>query len=340
MAARTVTPTWRERVVFYTLITACVAGAVYGTWQMVDERHDQVTAAERAKYHVAEDRLTSRAGHALHLIHLAADAVAEEKQTLDASSGKTLDEDARTALATRIRLDTFQVAVAHEELRQTEAAVTAQRPSPSYWASEYATAAAQLDKRVFPSAGHLAVLPERAATTSKAVTDAVAAWQKDQERIAAEKAAKEAAEKTAAEEAARAAAERSTTRSTGSGGDGSGGSAAAPAGPSVYVEHVGAYGWQAEIDSCIGAVDITSHYGIHTIARHNYCGGTAFPKYAGALVQLSGVEGGLYRVIGIVANLNGHTDTTADLPRGYDLLYQTCVNGYSNMSFTALEKIG
>ena len=98
--------------------------------------------------------------------------------------------------------------------------------------------------------------------------------------------------------------------------------------------------WQPQIDACKGAVDLTAHYGIRTIAEHDTCGGSSFPTTPGTIVRITGVDAGFYRVVGVVAYLDGHTSTRYDLPRGYDLLFQTCVNGYSDMSFTALTRIG
>lgn len=107
-----------------------------------------------------------------------------------------------------------------------------------------------------------------------------------------------------------------------------------------YTEYVWTSGWQAQIDACQGAVDLTAHYGVRTIAEHDDCGGSSFPTAPGTIVRITGVDAGVYRVVGVAAYLNGHTATTADLPRGYDLLFQTCVNGYSSMSFTALTRVG
>jgi hypothetical protein len=108
---------------------------------------------------------------------------------------------------------------------------------------------------------------------------------------------------------------------------------------SAFTLDVWTDGFQTQIDACRGGVDVTSDYGVPTIAEHSGCGGTAFPKQPGALVRLTGVDSGLYRVIGVVAYLDGDVDTTADLPRGYDLLFQTCATGYTDMSFTALQRI-
>ena len=108
-----------------------------------------------------------------------------------------------------------------------------------------------------------------------------------------------------------------------------------------YSNNVQATGWTPELDECIGSVDVTAHYqDVPTIAEHWSCSGKDFPDDAGTVITLTGVHAGTYRVDGIVVMLNADRDSTADIPRGYDLLYQTCQNGQSaTMSFTALTKI-
>ncbi|MGO4103406.1 hypothetical protein AB4Y63_05590 [Leifsonia sp. YAF41] len=107
-----------------------------------------------------------------------------------------------------------------------------------------------------------------------------------------------------------------------------------------YTKDVYAAGWYPELDACRGSVDVTARYGVATIAEHWSCGGRDFPDEAGTLIELTGLHAGTYRVEGIKAMLNQATATTADLPTGYDLLYQTCQNGQSStMSMTALTKV-
>ncbi|WP_146073446.1 hypothetical protein [Cryobacterium sp. N22] len=108
-----------------------------------------------------------------------------------------------------------------------------------------------------------------------------------------------------------------------------------------YSNNVHATGWTAELDQCTGSVDVTAHYqDVPTIAEHWSCGGKDFPDDAGTVITLTGVHAGTYRVDGIVVMLNADRHSTADIPRGYDLLYQTCQNGQSaTMSFTALTRI-
>lgn len=109
-----------------------------------------------------------------------------------------------------------------------------------------------------------------------------------------------------------------------------------------YENHVWASGWYPELDACKGSVDLTERYdGVPTIAEHWSCGGEDFPDDAGTVIRLTGVHEGTYRVEGIVRMLDQDTATSNDLPRGYDLIYQTCQDGQSStMSITALTKVG
>jgi len=107
-----------------------------------------------------------------------------------------------------------------------------------------------------------------------------------------------------------------------------------------YTNHVHAVGWIPELDECIGSVDLTAHYGTPAIAEHWSCGGKDFPDEPGTIINLTGERAGTYRVEGIVLMLNQHRATIADIPHGYDLIYQTCQNGQSStMSLTALTKL-
>jgi len=86
---------------------------------------------------------------------------------------------------------------------------------------------------------------------------------------------------------------------------------------------------------------MTPTFGRPVIGEHWSCGGRDFPMAAGSIVTVTGVLSGTFRVGPVVAVLNQRTNTTNDVPGGYDLLYQTCVGGdNTRMSFTALERIG
>jgi hypothetical protein len=161
----------------------------------------------------------------------------------------------------------------------------------------------------------------RAAAQLKAEEDAAAAAAAV---AAAAQAAAEAAAQAAAQVAAQAAAQ----------------SAAAARAAQGYVQRVWTSGFQNEINQCRGAVDVTAVYKVRVIAEHSSCGGSRFPSAAGAIVTITGLDAGRYRVIGIVAHLNGEVNHAEDIPRGYDLLFQTCASGFTDMLFTALERIG
>lgn len=107
-----------------------------------------------------------------------------------------------------------------------------------------------------------------------------------------------------------------------------------------FAQRVWTSGFQNEINQCRGAVDVTAVYKVRTIAEHSNCGGSRFPIAAGSIVTITGVDSGRYRVIGVVAHLNGEVNHAEDIPRGYDLLFQTCVGGFTDMRFTALQRIG
>ncbi len=85
---------------------------------------------------------------------------------------------------------------------------------------------------------------------------------------------------------------------------------------------------------------MTARYGVRTVAEHWTCGGSSFPTTGGAIVRLTGLDAGTYRVKGIVAILNAYTAHTSQIPRGYSVLYQTCRGNDSHRTeFVALEKL-
>jgi hypothetical protein len=100
-------------------------------------------------------------------------------------------------------------------------------------------------------------------------------------------------------------------------------------------------GWQAQINACRGGVDITAHYGTPTVAQHWGCGGSSFPTAADTIVRFAGLDAGIYRVIGVVAVLDVYMAKTNQLPRGYNMLFQTCRNDDSHTTeFIALQRVG
>jgi hypothetical protein len=194
-------------------------------------------------------------------------------------------------------------------------------------------------------------------SAGEAVAAEVAQWDSDQGRIAAEAEAARVAEQAArlraqaeAEAAERARLEDAASRSAAPLAAGSGAGRASPpaavtpvppAAPGVYAEYVWTTGFQAELDACRGSVNMTPSFGIPVIGEHWSCGGSRFPTAAGTVVELSGVLSGRYVVGPVVAVLNQQTHRMGDVPRGSDLLYQTCIGGDNRrMSFTQLTRIG
>ena len=270
-------------------------------------------------------------------------------RTLADSAGRVLDETPRTELADGIRALEAVVARAGRTIDQADLLVDSHRSSGSYFAAS--AEFTQATDRLRDGNGEaLALLSAEVAAAARTVTDAVAAWQAEQDRLAAEEAARQAAAEAArlaaeAEVAAaaakagpRAANDVSGGSASGSGDSGSGTEPSASA--ATLDKYVWTNGFQSEIDACNGAVDVTGNYGVAVIAEHWSCGGSWFPG-SGSVITLSGVRSGTYRVGGVAAVLNANTQGTADVPRGYDLLYQTCINGSnSTMSFTVLTRVG
>lgn len=82
-------------------------------------------------------------------------------------------------------------------------------------------------------------------------------------------------------------------------------------------------------------------YGLPGLAEHWSCGGSAFPRTAGAIVHLSGILEGTYQVQGVAAVLDISVHDASDIPRGYDLVFQTCLGNNSHtMAFVGLTRIG
>ncbi len=182
----------------------------------------------------------------------------------------------------------------------------------------------EADAKLFAAHGFLT----QAAMRADAAVRAAAKLKAEQEAAAA--AAAQAAAEAAAQAAAQAAAHAAAQAAV----------AAAARAAAGYVQRVWTSGFQNEIDRCRGAVDVTAVYQVRVIAEHSSCGGARFPNSPGSIVTITGLDAGRYRVVGIIARLNGLVDHAEDIPRGYDLLYQTCASGFTDMTFTALQRIG
>ncbi|WP_134520932.1 hypothetical protein [Cryobacterium frigoriphilum] len=350
----------------------CTSTAAFGVASVPTSPKSAVTASvppgishSASLFEAALIDYTTERASAESAIEAETSVVANAQTALDASAGKTLTEDSRAVLAPALDLARLHLGFATAEMTAATADADFTVPVDGLFTDRpnVGESTATLDRLTFSWADKLASLDSGLPAAVQGVTDAVAAWNAEQARLAAIEAARLAAieaARVAAEQAAAAAAARSVKAQSGwSGSSGSGASssartvtpraaAAAPVAASpapvravaMFNKNVWASGFQAEIDACRGAVNVTARYGVAVIAEHWSCGGSRFPG-AGTTITLSGVNSGTYRVGGTVAVLNVATDGTSSIPRGYDLLYQTCINGSSaTMAFVALTRVG
>ena len=138
------------------------------------------------------------------------------------------------------------------------------------------------------------------------LTTAVAAYDAEQARVEAER--------LAAEQAARQVPVQRDTETV----------PEQNGGEVDYYLDVAGWGGQGLIDACAGAVRFDGYDG--DLTEHWQCGGSEFPQWAGALVEIEG--DGLYYTTGVVAYLDASVATTDQVPGGY--FYQTCQNGDSS----------
>jgi hypothetical protein len=245
---------------------------------------------------------------------------------------------ARAAVAKRadatkdIEAARAQIAAAKAALAESNGKVLT--PQLRFWLGDLLAA---LEVRVHNAANevlvaYLAVSPSDFASAdglpaaTAGVTASVSAVKLDEQRYAAKVAADAAAARAAA---ARAAAATRVPRAV-----------VSVASTGIRTINVWTSGFQTQINACRGAVNVTGNYGVPTIAEHWACGGSSFPG-AGATIRVTGQFAGVYRVGGVVAVLNAYTADSSQIPRGYQLLFQTCRNGDSRLTvFVALTRIG
>jgi hypothetical protein len=325
------------------LTLGLTVGSVLGEQRRVQAESAVTTAVERGQAETALDR---RVGAATSTIRSISELSSAADAALEDSAGRVLVEAPRSSLA-------GAVGSAEALLGDLRGEVSAVQAGDG--------AGAALERLVRTDSARVAAVRGALRDAIADVGVAVTRWQAEQDRVAAEVAdaaaieaagvaeaaaaeaaesARRAADAAAAEVSRRAAdVEARAARSAAGASDGS--PAAAPAAPAVYAEYVWTTGFQAELDACRGSVNMTPSFGTAVIGEHWSCGGRGFPKSPGTLVQLSGAMSGTYRVGAVVAVLNQRTHRIGDVPRGYDLLYQTCINGdNTQMSFTQLTRVG
>lgn len=99
---------------------------------------------------------------------------------------------------------------------------------------------------------------------------------------------------------------------------------------------------QAMIDACTGGVTEMGSYEAEggpddVFALHSHCGGDTITYAPTGTTVAIGSE--VYEVGPIVARLSAFSNTTNDIPTGYDAMWQSCYNGASDMAFRSLTLI-
>jgi hypothetical protein len=350
-------------------VLALCAGSVIG-----ETREARAGESARQAHSVARDFLQARAQAASTAIVAAATHVESARTVLGSNEATLLTDDERSTFEST--LSAADAVLRDARLQVAEATRQASTDvSPEATADQIGRATATLAHWELVTASEIDALHRSLTDAVATVTVAFEGWQAEQNRIAAERAAQELAAQLAAQQAAAqaqavagaeaeaeaaarahadaeaAAAQHGAQEQESAASAGGAAPASPPAAsttppapsaqtPAGHTEHVWATGFQHELDACKGSVDMAPSFGVAVIGEHWSCGGSEFPTAEGTLVTLTGVLSGTYRVGPVVAVLSQRTNTTSDVPGGYDLLYQTCQGGdNSRMSFTALQRI-
>jgi len=331
---------------------------VLGVGSVVGEtRQARADESARQAHTMAREFLLARADLASTVITKAAVHLTAARLSFESADARLLTDEERlafeetlSAAETQLRDSRYAVATATRE---------ASIPAPaSATAEQIRAATATLANWDLVTPDEIEVLHQSLADSVGSVTTAVEHWTAEQNRLAAERAANElvaqqaaaqqaaeAAEKVAAQSAAEDARQLAEVQAESVAATAPAPQASvtppAPQASAGHTEYVWTTGFQPELDACKGSVDMTASFGKAVIGEHWSCGGSSFPTTEGSIVTVTGALSGTFRVGPVVAVLNQRTNTTTDVPGGYDLLYQTCIGGdNSRMSFTALERVG
>lgn len=311
-----------------TLIIALVGAA------SVTQTQDAGTApAPRAGLELAVASARGSLSAASQKIAEANRAVTEGRDDLASSEGHVLDQEARSALASAIDIASAHIDTARSDYLASQRALAGAADAP------LTLAELPLQLSGIRVAGELPTVDLEAdvdaiAQSRDEVKVAVDAWQAEQDRLAAEKAAQEAAEREAAARA------QYSSRPASSGGHSSVSSGVID----VYVR-----GWvdvpdasavpraQAAVDAG-GQVAINyQQVGVVVVSAHNYSDSTALRLRFGDTVRLSGALSGTYRVVSDI--WVGAGSSVANLQSlGTSVAMQTC--GTSSMRVVGLSRIG
>ncbi|WP_104170604.1 hypothetical protein [Cryobacterium sp. M23] len=329
-------------------------------WTVVSAHASTDLRIATAAYSSAVSEYTAQRGAAAAEVAVAREDLSVAQAALDNSDGKVLDQAARDALAAALAEAGPRVDAAAAELDRADTALTKILSGHRDSTQGFTAATRALSQQKMGGVS-VDVTVQR-----QAVTTAVLAWQVQARTAAAATAdavasAEAARQAATVAEAARAAAPRTTTGTAQPGKSQPGaapadvpaaalpGAASQPSRPTKTPPppvtpqtewDVWTSGGQTEIDACKGPVDLTPVYGLPVIGEHWFCGGSEFPTKEGTVITLTGTQAGRWSIGGVAATLNKQTQDTRAIPRGYELMYQTCRNGSNTtMTFTLLTRV-
>ena len=351
----------RRFVVVGTVLILLVGGVSVGQVQAQAAANGMLTAS--TAYSAALSTFETDQSAAAAGLEAARESLRIAQAGLDNSDGKVLDQVARDALASALTEANLNVDSATNTFNSQSAKLDAISSGPRTTTAQFEKATRAMSKHHFTS------VTVNVSVQHQAVTDAVLAWQDQARQVAA--AQQQQTRQAAAVQEAAVAQQAADVRQAAAAQQAAAGqqspqraaaqalaqaappvallaqparSPKAPVAPAVpqTTWNVWAEGAQAEVDACKGPVDVTAAYqGIPVIAEHWGCGGNNFPRTEGAIVTLTGIHAGSWRIGAVAATLNKQTQTTRDLPWGNDLMYQTCFDGSdTTMTFTVLTRVG
>ena len=246
-------------------------------------------------------------------------AIATAQAALDASTGKVLDERSRSDLGDAI-------AAAQSLIADAAAAARPELPLDPHPADapiKIDAITVSIRQLASTLSDVIGALPDQSA----AVEHAVAAWQAEQDRIAAEAAAAQAAAAAVAEAAAAAAMQADLD--------------SAPAWDGIHRVYVNGWGdtWSAQalLDSG-GQWAIDYGVGVTDVSAHNFNDATALGLNVGDVVEFSGAIGGRYVVTGESWVPQG-SNASALWALGTPVVMQTCAFGSTMMRLVGLAPI-
>lgn len=198
------------------VLTGVTAVGLLGSSVLSVQAYTQAQSSSQVAYEQAASQIRARIDASVKQQAALELAISNAKALLDSSNGKTLDETTRAALNAAIAdaQRALEQAAAQVVLAQSQLNADAAEQQGFVLPWQVSAAASELDAAPISADTELAQVVSGVGAKMKAVNEAQAAWQAEQDRIAAE-AARAAAAAAARAAAARAAAAAKTLAESG-----------------------------------------------------------------------------------------------------------------------------